>query len=90
MGQSRSVKGRGSARMEGARRATGVRADGAPDPQGLPEELSRRETLRSKLDRACAELERRALARADSEQAEYERKVAARYSRLPEPAGEDG
>ena len=34
--------------------------DDAPDPQGLPEELSRRETLRSKLDRACAELERRA------------------------------
>ena len=33
--------------------------DDAPDPQGLPEELSRRETLRSKLDRACAELERR-------------------------------
>ena len=63
--------------------------DDAPDPQGLPEELSRRETLRSKLDRACAELERRAQARADSEQAEYERKVAARYSRLPEPAGED-
>ena len=29
MGQSRSVKGRGSARTEGARRATGVRADGA-------------------------------------------------------------
>ena len=28
MGQSRSVKGRGSARTEGARRATGVRADG--------------------------------------------------------------
>ena len=29
MVQSRSVKGRGSARTEGARRATGVRADGA-------------------------------------------------------------
>ena len=29
MGQSRSVKGRGSAQTEGARRATGVRADGA-------------------------------------------------------------
>ena len=52
--------------------------DDAPDPQGLPEELSRRETLRAKLDRACAELERRAQARADSERAEYERKVAAR------------
>ena len=51
--------------------------DDAPDPQGLPEELSRRDTLRAKLDRACAELERRAQARADSERAEYERKVAA-------------
>ena len=34
-----------------------------------------------KLDRACAELERRAQARADSERAEYERKVAARERR---------
>ena len=55
--------------------------DDAPDPQGLPEELSRRETLRAKLDRACAELERRAQARADAERAEYERKVAARERR---------
>ena len=31
--------------------------DAAPDPQGLPEELSRRDKLRVKLDRACAELE---------------------------------
>ena len=55
--------------------------DDAPDPQGLPEELSRREQLRAKLDRACAELERRAQARADSERAEYERKVATRERR---------
>ena len=55
--------------------------DDAPDPQGLPEELSRRDKLRAKLDRACAELERRAQARADSERAEYERKVAARARR---------
>ena len=55
--------------------------DEAPDPQGLPEALSRRETLRAKLDGACAELERRAQARADSERAEYERKVAARERR---------
>ena len=55
--------------------------DDAPDPQGLPEELSRRDKLRAKLDRACAELERRAQARADSERAEYERKVAARERR---------
>ena len=54
--------------------------DDAPDPQGLPEELSRRDKLRVKLDRACAELERRAQARADSERAEYERKVVRRGS----------
>ena len=55
--------------------------DDVPDPQGLPEELSRRDKLRAKLDRACAELERRAQTRADSERAEYERKVAARERR---------
>lgn len=53
----------------------------APDPQGLPEELKRRETLRAKLDKACAELERRAKSRADSERPEYKRKVAARKKR---------
>ena len=37
--------------------------DDAPDPQGLPEELSRRDKLRAKLDRACAELERTACSR---------------------------
>ena len=54
-------------------------ADGSDvaEPQGLPEELSRRDKLREKLDRACAELERRAQARAQAERAEYERKVAA-------------
>ena len=59
------------------------RADGedAPDPQALPEELKRRETLKAKLDGACAELERRAKARAESERAEYERKVAEREKR---------
>ena len=49
-----------------------------PEAQGLPEELTRRDKLREKLDRACAELERRSQARADSERAQYERKVAAR------------
>ena len=43
--------------------------------------MSRREKLRAKLDHACAQLERRAQARADSERAEYERKVAARERR---------
>ena len=55
--------------------------DEVVDGQGLPEELSRRDKLRAKLDRACAELERRAQARADSERAEYERKVAGRERR---------
>ena len=51
------------------------------DPQRLPEELSRREALKAKLDRACAELKERAERRAESERAEYERKVAARDAR---------
>ena len=53
----------------------------APDPRSLPEEPGRRETLKAKLDKACAELERRAKARAASERAERERKVAARDKR---------
>ena len=56
-------------------------AQDAPDPQALPEELSRRERLREKLDQACAELERRAQAEAATERAAYERKVAARAGR---------
>lgn len=56
------------------------RADKA-DLQQLPEELTRREALKEKLDKACAELERRARARAELERAEYERKVAKRESR---------
>ena len=43
--------------------------DDAPDPQGLPEELSRRDKLRAKLDRACAELERRQAEHADTDDA---------------------
>ena len=56
-------------------------ADAGSEPQGLPEELKRRETLKAKLDKARAELERRAKARADSEREEYERKVEAREQR---------
>ena len=68
----------------------------APDPQGLPEELKRREALNSKLDKACAELERRAKARAASERAEHEGKVAAweqpkgrRKGKRPKPPREE-
>ena len=56
-------------------------AEDEADPQGLPEGLARREALKAKLDRACAELKRRAEKRAASERAEYERKVAERESR---------
>ena len=35
-------------------------SEDATDPQALPQELSRQERLREQLDRACAELERRA------------------------------
>jgi transposase len=51
------------------------------DSQSLPEELARRETLAAQLDAACQRLESQALARAQSERGEYERKVAAREGR---------
>ena len=56
-------------------------ADDRPDPQQLPQELKRRQALKSKLDAACARLEAQAKARAEGERAEYERKVAAREKR---------
>ena len=51
------------------------------DPQALPKEIARREKLLGKMDAACAQLEARAQARAAAEQADYERKVAARAER---------
>ena len=55
---------------------------GAPDdPQALPKEIARREALRDKLDAARRRLEDRARARAESERADYEAKVAAREAR---------
>lgn len=51
------------------------------DPQGLPEELARREKLLEKMNQACQQLEARAQARAAAEQAEYERKLAEREQR---------
>ena len=56
-------------------------ADDEPDPQRLPQELKRRQVLKSKLDAACERLEAQAKARAEGERAEYERKVAAREQR---------
>jgi transposase len=55
--------------------------DGSVDPQSLPKELSRRESLAAKLDEACKRLESQAQSRAAAERAEYERKVAAREQR---------
>jgi hypothetical protein len=51
------------------------------DPQRLPEAMARRETLRKKMDAACARLEARAKARAEGEQAESQRQLASRQSR---------
>ena len=51
------------------------------DGQTLPEELSRREDLKAKLEQARQRIEARAKAKAQSEQAEYERKVRAREER---------
>jgi transposase len=53
----------------------------ADDPQRLPQEIARREKLLQKMDQACARLEERAQARAATERADYERKVAARQPR---------
>ena len=62
-------------------RAEGADRENAPNPQRLPEELSRRENLRVKLGHAYARLEQRAQARAGSKWAGYERKAAARERR---------
>jgi transposase len=51
------------------------------DPQKLPAEIARRETLLRKMDEACAQLEQRAQARAAAERADYERKLAERAQR---------
>ena len=51
------------------------------DPQSLPKELLRRETLKAKLEEACEKLEREAKKRAERERKEYEKKVEARNNR---------
>ena len=62
-------------------------AQDAADPQALPEELARREELKSKLDEACAKLERRAKAAAEAGRAEHARKVASRERRRGKSKG---
>jgi transposase len=51
------------------------------DGQSLPEEIDRREKLKSKLEQARRRIEVRAKKKAEGEQAEYERKVKAREER---------
>ncbi len=51
------------------------------DGQSLPGELSRREKLKDKLEQARKRIEERAKHKAQSEQAEYERKLKAREQR---------
>lgn len=57
------------------------------DGQRLPEELTRRTSLRAKLDEARKRLEARAKAKAQAEQPEYERKVKAREERVGSAKG---
>jgi hypothetical protein len=65
------------------------------DPQALPQELARRETLKAKLDAACALLEAEAKAAADAARPAYEKKKAiynakkGRRGRPPKPPNED-
>ena len=65
------------------------------DPQALPAEIARRETLKAKLDAACARLEAQARAEADAARSAYEAKKAAydakrgRRGRPPVPPDED-
>jgi transposase len=56
-------------------------AEDEPDGQSLPDELSRREELKAKLEEARARIEERARGKAESERAEYERKVREREKR---------
>jgi len=57
------------------------------DPQALPGEVARRETLRKKLDEARQRLETQAQARAEKEREEYEAKLAAREKRQGKAKG---
>ncbi len=64
------------------------------DPEVLPKEIQRREELQKRLKAAREKLEQRAGEKAQQEQAEYERKVAARQARNgagrpPKPPSEE-
>ncbi|TCZ57244.1 transposase, partial [Roseicella aquatilis] len=71
-------------------------AESRPDPQALPAEIARRETLKAKLDAACARLEAQARAEAEAARPEYAAKRAAyeakqgrRRGRPPKPPEDD-
>jgi transposase len=57
------------------------------DGQKLPAEIARREKLLAKMEEACVRIEARAKARAATEQADYERKVAEREQRPGQKKG---
>lgn len=61
------------------------------DEQSLPKEIARREALKSKMDQAIAELEKRAAKRREQAQKDYEAKVKARQAQeennLKKPGG---
>ncbi len=73
-----------AALMERAEAADGGADD---DPQALPREIARRETLRDKLDAARRRLESQAKASAEAERPVYEAKVAARDKRTGRAKG---
>jgi len=62
-------------------RAEAADASGEEDPQALPKEIARRAALRDRLDAARHRLEAQAKARAETERADHEAKVAARARR---------
>jgi transposase len=62
-------------------RAERIDRGGEADDQSLPEEISRRDRLREKLEQARARIEARAKAKAEEERADYERKCNAREQR---------
>lgn len=55
--------------------------DNTVDPQSLPEEIARRDSLRAKLDKACKRMETQAKARAEKERLGYEKKLQVRQER---------
>lgn len=79
-------------------KAEAADAEDAPDPQALPQDLARRETLRAKLDAACARLEEEARAEHAAAKADYVAKKAVYQARsgrrgkppVPPDDGPDG